>query len=270
MRRERTWRSVALVAVVAAVFGAQPGAFAGGDELDGAAIMQRVDKRNRSKSEKIRVTLTVVSARGQKRIRALTIFFKAGAGNDDKILIRFDAPPEMRGTGLLTLERGDTEEQWVYLPEIRKSKRIAGSSRAGSFMGTDFNHADLRTESLEAYTYTVEGRRQVAGRPCYVVTARPRPGSTAAQSGYSRRVLFVDTERFVVHRAEYYDGKEKLLKVLTTGGWVQMEGLWRPGFLTIANQQKGSKTVAAFDNPAREINRGIEDRVFTRRYLEKP
>src|SRR4051812_30960226 len=99
------------------------------EDLDGRAIMNRADKQNRAKDEKDLLSMTIVSSRGEKRKRDMTTYMKAGEGDDDKLLVRFDAPADVKGTGLLTLEQGDHDEQWLFLPELRKSKRIAGATK---------------------------------------------------------------------------------------------------------------------------------------------
>src|SRR5262245_12047554 len=101
-----------------------------GQDLDGKAIMNKADKVNRAKDEKNTVTLTIVSPRGEKRRRELTTYFQSGEGDDDKALIRFESPADVKGTGFLTLEQGETDEQWLYLPDLKKTKRIAGATKA--------------------------------------------------------------------------------------------------------------------------------------------
>jgi outer membrane lipoprotein-sorting protein len=237
-------------------------------ELDGRAIMNKADKVNRAKDEKNQVTLTIVSPRGEKRRRELTTYFQSGAGDDDKSLIRFDSPADVKGTGFLTLEQGETDEQWLYLPDLKKTKRIAGATKAQSFQGTDFSNYDMRSEDLAGHVYEKKGEETVDGRACYLIEAKPKDDSVLEATGYSLRKIWVDKERWVVPKSEYYDKNGKLLKVAASDGWKQVEGLWRPAKVVMENKQEGSKTTIAFG--AREINKGIADKVFTKRELENP
>lgn len=246
-----------------------PLAPAAADDLDGRAIMEKADKANRAQDEKDSVSMTIMSPRGEKRKRDLTTYFKAGEGDDDKLMVRFDAPADVKGTGLLTLEQGEKDEQWLYLPDLRKSKRIAGATKSQSFMGTDFSNYDMRTEDLKGHDYTKTGEESVDGRACYVVEGKPKNDEVAEETGYSRRVFWVDKERWVCPKVEYYDRNGKLLKVAASDGWKQFDGLWRAGRVTMENKQEGSKTIVTYAG-GREINKGMADKVFSKRELENP
>lgn len=237
-------------------------------DLDGKTIMDKADKVNRAKDEKNQVTMTIVSGRNEKRRRELTTYFHSGDGDDDKSLIRFESPADVKGTGLLTLEQGETDEQYLFLPDLRKSKRIAGATKAQSFMGTDFSNYDMRTEDLTGHIYEKKGEEDVEGRKCYLIEAKPKDDSVLESTGYSLRKIWVDKERWVVPKTEFYDKNGKLLKVAASDGWKQVEGLWRPAKVVMENKQEGSKTTIAFGT--REINKGIPDKVFTKRELENP
>lgn len=236
---------------------------------DGRTIVDRADKANRAKDEKDLLTMTIISARGEKRKRELTTLFKSGEGDDDKTLIRFDAPADVKGTGFLTIEQGEDDEQWLFLPELRKSKRIAGASKAQSFMGTDFSNYDMRTEDLAGHDYERVGEETIDGRACWKVEAKPKNDDVAEETGYSRRLFWVDKERWVVIQAEFFDRSAKLLKVSHAEGWKQVEGLWRSSRVEMVNKQEGSKTILSFER-GREINKGIPDKTFTKRELENP
>ncbi|MGH7295145.1 MAG: outer membrane lipoprotein-sorting protein, partial [Polyangiaceae bacterium] len=162
----------------------------------------------------------------------------------------------------------DGDDQWLYLPELRKTKRIAGSSRALSFAGTDFSNFDMRTEDLARHDYKRLDDGTAGGRACYVVEATPKNDDVKEETGYSRRTISIDKERWTVLQCVYYDKDGKLLKTLTTEGETQVDGLWRPVRVTMANVQEGTKTVVLHDR-GREINKGIDDEKFTKRALER-
>jgi outer membrane lipoprotein-sorting protein len=223
---------------------------------------------NRSKDEKTAITMVIVNARGERRKREITTYFKSGEGDDDRALVRFDSPADVKGTGLLTVERGESDDQWLFLPELRKTKRIAGATKSQSFMGTDFSNYDMRTEDLSGHVYKTVGEEAVEGRPCTVVEAKPKDDDAAESTGYSSRRVFVDRERWTVPKVEYFDRNGKLLKIAVSDGWKQVEGLWRPARITMENKQEGSRTVIT--NDRREINKGIADKMFTKQALLNP
>ena len=257
---------LATAALVALVAFAAP---ARAQELDGHAIIDKADKLNRAKDEKDKLVMVIVSPRGEKRKRELTTWFQAGQGDDNKVLVRFDTPADVKGTGLLTLVHGETDDQWLFLPDLRKSKRIAGATKSQSFMGTDFSNYDMRTEDIPGHVYARTGEEAIDGRACHTVEAKPKNDDKLDETGYARRTFWVDKERFTVPKVEYYDKNGKLLKVAISEGWKQFEGLWRPAKITMENKQEGSKTIVTYDR-GREVNKGVPDSTFTKQSLENP
>ncbi|HVY62723.1 MAG TPA: outer membrane lipoprotein-sorting protein [Planctomycetota bacterium] len=239
------------------------------EDLDGHAIIDKADKVTRAKTEKDRISMIIVSSSGEKRKRELTSWFLAGEGDDNKVLVRFDAPADVKGTGLLTVVHGDSDDQWLYLPDLRKSKRIAGATKSQSFMSTDFSNYDLRTEDIPGHVYAKTGEQSLDGRACYVVEGKPKDDDKLDETGYSRRVFWVDKERFTVPKVEYYDKAGKLLKVALSEGWKQFDGLWRPAKVTMENKQEGSKTIVTYER-GREVNKGVPESTFTKQALENP
>lgn len=238
------------------------------NEPDGRAIAEGLDRKNRPKDEVDRVTMHVVDRAGGKRTRELTTYFRSGEGSDAKILVRFDSG-DVKGMGLLTLAEGGKDEQWLYLPELRKLKRVAGATKAQSFAGTDFSNYDMRTEDLAAHDYKRLADEKVGGRDCYVIEAVPKTKDAQDETGYSRRKIWVEKERFTASKCEYYDKAGKLLKTAVSEEPVKVEGLWRPTKVVMESAQEGSKTVVLHDR-GREVNKGIDDGMFTKRALEKP
>src|SRR5262249_40640656 len=150
---------------------------------------------------------------------------------DDMNLIRFLEPAGVRGTAVLTVEASDrADDQWIYLPAMKKSKRIASGEKTNRFAGTDFTYEDLRTENHSAFKYEKKGVEKVADRDCWKIEATPKEGT---ESGYKSRTIFVDKERFLVVKCDYYDQQGKLLKTLENKDYKQVDGLWRAGGATM-------------------------------------
>ncbi|MFC1706696.1 outer membrane lipoprotein-sorting protein [Planctomycetota bacterium] len=243
---------------------AVPGAAFG---LTGREIMEKADKFNRAADEVVELTMQIVSGAGHRRTRKLTVYVKSGEGDDDKTLIRFTAPAGVKDTGLLTHEEGDKDLQWLYLPDLRKSKRISGASKANSFVGSDFSNYDMRTEDLHNHAYELRGEEVVADRPCYKVEARPKDADTEEATGYSQRFFYIDKERWVAQKVEYVDRNQKPLKVLNASQLEQVKGLWRARKVVVENVQEGSRTLLV-QTGTRKINEGLGDRQVSKRALE--
>lgn len=242
------------------------------DELDGEQILRRTDKDHRAKDERGVVDMVLVAqGDGQRQRRQMEMLFKSGEGEDDLHLLRFLDPPTIRGTALLTREASDREDdQWIYLPALKKSKKIASSKRTNRFAQTDFTYEDLRTEDFGHHTYKRLGDSKVEISPeegtkdCYVVEARPKSQET---SGYSKRVIYVDKDRFLTLKVEFYDLKDRHEKTLTNRGFEQVNGLWRAKMAMMEDLERGTKTLWRVTE--RQINPGLSDALFTVKSLER-
>jgi len=240
--------------------------------VEGRKIINGVDKANRAKDEKDTEAMTLIDSKGQKRERTLYTFFRTGEGDDDQTLVRFETPQNIRGTGLLAHEKGADDEMWMYLPDARKTKRIAGATKSEPFAGTDFSNYDMRTEDLTGHEYKKLADEKLGDRDCYVVEATPKNDDMAEATGYSKRTFYVDKERWVYLKTIFYDRQGKLLKTTTIEEWKQYaagdQKVWRGDKVTVANVQKESKTIVTF--PKREMNLGLGDDSFSKRTLENP
>lgn len=237
------------------------------EALTGREIMENADKKNQAKDESTTRTMEIMNEKGQVRKRKMVTFFKAGKGDDDKVLVRFLQPPEHRGVSLLTLEQGSSDEQWLYLPKNKKTKRIAGASKADSFMGSNFSNYDMRTEDLQGHKYKLLGETTLYKRTFYKVEARPKNDDVMKATGYARRVLYVEKSRWTIERVDFFDKKDKPLKILKASEWKKVKGLWRANKIEIRSQVNKTRTRLL---PAeRKVNEGLPDSRFTKRSLQK-
>ncbi|MGE0708348.1 MAG: outer membrane lipoprotein-sorting protein [Planctomycetota bacterium] len=240
-----------------------PGARA--DEPSAKDIMNHVDKDHRSKDEEGVVEMVLVTKDERKQTRKMEMLFLQGEGEDDKHRLRFMEPANVAGLTLLTHEAtGRADDQWVYLPEFKKVKKIASSKRTNRFAQTDFTYEDLRTEDLSAYEYTRKGEEKVQNADCYVIEATPKNPET---SGYSKRLIYVEKARYLLFKVVFFDPKGRKLKTLENRGYEQVNGLWRAKMSVMEDHQRESKTAWRF--VSRKINAGISDSKFTVASLEK-
>ncbi len=234
-------------------------------DLDGETIVRRADQMHRSKDESGVIEMVLVSADDRKQRRDLKMLFKAGEDGNDNHVLQFLSPPAVAGTALLTIEASErSDDQWIFLPALKKSKKIASADRSNRFAQTDFTYEDLRTEDFERNTYQRLQDGEVGGAAVYVVEAKPRQG---ASSGYSKRVLYVSKDRFLTHQIDYYDPKGRHQKTLRNLGFAQVSGLWRPNRAVMEDHQRGTKTLWRFSQ--REINPGLGDSLFTVASIER-
>ena len=188
-----------------------------------------------------RQAMVLRNRHGQESRRQLRVKVLEVQEDGDKSLFVFDEPRDVRGTALLVhAHRESADDQWLYLPALKRVKRISSSNRSGSFMGSEFAYEDMTAQAVEKFTY-----RYLRDEPCgdlsCTVTERM---STDRKSGYSRQVVWRDKDELRVWKVEYYDRRNAHLKTLTLEGYQQhLDRYWRAGVMTMVNHLTGKSTV---------------------------
>jgi len=235
----------------------------------GPEIMQKERTLHKVKDEEERQVIKLLNKAGAAKERRLVRWTLSGAGDLDRILVRFLAPRDVENTALLTWEGKDgNDDQWLYLPAVKKPKRIAASGKKNRFMGTDYAYEDLRPESTEVNTYTLAGSETVDGQECFVIEAVPATPRQAADSGYSRRKLWVRKDTYATVKREFYDKQGKLEKVETLRKLVNVKGsAWRANEIEMRDVQNGTTTVIVVES--RTVDRGLKEDFFTEAELTR-
>lgn len=155
--------------------------------------------------------MALVNSRGETRERRMFVRTRADGGLT-RTIATFLAPPDVAGTKFLLIEnRGRDDDRYLYLPQLRRVRRVAGSEKNQSFMGSDFTYADLEGRDVEMATYATKGEEAVGGKPCHVIDARPRP---EADSPYTRVRLWIRKADAVGLKTEFYGRDGALVKKL--------------------------------------------------------
>ena len=224
-----------LVAFVPAV------ASAGSAEKRGFEIARDLDRANEGfHGEQWHLEMILVNAQGDKTTRELQGKVKETEGDGDKSIMTFASPADVRGTKLLTWthKKGD-DDQWLFMPSMRRTRRISAHNRSGSFMGSEFTYEDFNSQELEAYRYKFLRDTRVKGRPVWVLEQVP----IKHKSGYSRMECWYDQEYMNPLQIKYYDRKGKLLKVALFKDYKRYRGsYWRSNRVIMTNKQTGKKT----------------------------
>jgi outer membrane lipoprotein-sorting protein len=217
-------------------------------------------------------TFRLINASGQERVRETDGESKLIAGTtDNRRLVNFLSPSDIRGTKTLLIEHSAAEDDmWIYLPAMKKVRRLVASNKKDSFVGTDFSYGDVIGYKVEEWSHKLLREENAAGRDCYVIESAPKSPQIAADTGYSKRISWVDRESFVALRAEIYDLNGQLLKKLAAEEVQKVDATnnrYQPMKLTAENVQTGHKTIIEFKNF--KANVGIGDDVFTARSLDR-
>ncbi|HEV2146497.1 MAG TPA: outer membrane lipoprotein-sorting protein [Longimicrobiaceae bacterium] len=263
-------REIAVPALLFFALLAGAPAAASAQALTGKQIIERNDAMRAVNDEQVDFRMQLINKRGQKRERQVTWMLKEDAQRNQKALIRFLAPADVRGTGLLSVENPDREDdQWLYLPALRKSRRISAANKSDSFVGSDFAFEDVGPEEMDQYEYRLVREAPLQGVPVYVVEAVPNNDKRRRESGYSRREIFVRKDNFAIARVNFYDKQGELLKTLEARDIRQIPSTrtWRAHTMEMKNQKTGHSTVIVYGDFA--VNRGLADDAFSMRELER-
>ncbi len=234
---------------------------------DATKIMWRVHHRPKWKDMHAYMYLEIVSPSGKKRIRRMESWSKTDPKTDEtKMLILFLEPPDIRGTKFLLHEHKDREDDmWIYIPAIRKAKRIAASGKAGAFMGSDFSNYDIGGGEFEDWNYKLLKEEEYNGNPCWVIEATAKSKKVIKKSGYSKMVKWIRKDNYMVVRTDCYDRSGELFKRIETNKMEKIEGIWFETVMTATKLATGRKSVMKFEKI--EVNIGIPDRMFSLKAL---
>jgi len=234
----------------------------------GEAIAREWDGRARGFGD-TRATLKMIleNRQGKQSERRLRIeILEAADENDgDKSLVVFDYPRDIKGTALLSFSHIlEPDDQWLYLPALKRVKRISSNNKSGPFMGSEFAYEDISSQDLKKYDYKWLRDESCGTSECYVLEQRP----LYKKSGYTRQVAWYDKEEYRLHHIDYYDRKDALLKTLSFNKYQKyLDKYWRAHDMYMVNQQTGKKTRLVYENF--EFKTGLTDKDFTQNRLKR-
>jgi len=213
--------------------------------------------------------LVLETARGEKRIRRMKFYSREVTADESKMLIRFIFPADVKGTGFLIIEHKDRDDdRYLYLPALRRVKKITASGKGGNFMSSDFTYYDIGRPKLQDWTYKRLPDETVDGHECYTIEALPVNDRIRKDTGYSKIIRWIRKDTFTTYKAIYYDREGKKLKVLTVPQVEKIGGVWFATQMIMHDVQINHKSTMTFKNL--RINTGVPERYFTLRYLRRP
>lgn len=232
----------------------------------GLAIAIEADKRNTGwQDSSADMTMTLRNKRGEESIRTLRVKSLEVQDDGDKSMTIFDEPKDVRGTALLTFShKTEADDQWLFLPALKRVKRIASRNKSGPFMGSEFAFEDLSSQEVEKYTYEYLRDEACGSLTCYVVKRFP----TDKNSGYTSQIAWIDQAEYRIQKVEFYDRKKSLLKTLVSEDFNQYLGqYWRPNVMKMQNHQTGKSTDLVMSNYT--FQTGLQDSDFTKNSLKR-
>ena len=196
--------------------------------LTGREVMEKVNARDTGDRSITEMEMILINKKGMKRVRKLKTF-GLEKGKKSLSLMFFLSPADVRNTGFLTFdydESGKDDDQWLFLPALRKTKRIAAGDKSSSFMGSDLNYSDMTSPDLDLYDYTLMKETEVKGQKVWQIKAVPKTKAEAKKSGYSKSVVFIRQDNYVMIRGVRWVHKKKRNKYLDVRKLDKIDGIW--------------------------------------------
>jgi outer membrane lipoprotein-sorting protein len=211
------------------------------------------------------MTMTLKNKSGDTSTRLIRIRTLEVEGDGDKSLSIFDEPADVKGTAMLTYTHGlKPDDQWLYLPALKRVKRISSRNKSGPFMGSTFAFEDQGSQEVEKYTYNYLRDEPCGDWVCHVMERFP----AYEHSGYTRQVVWLDSEAFRMVKSEFYDRKKSLLKTLNADDFQQFLGhYWRPARMNMENHQTGKSTLLEWIDY--QFKTGLSERDFRSQTLKR-
>lgn len=226
----------------------------------GLAIAREMEQRNDGFVNSVHAaTMTLRNRQGEESVRHFTLKTLEVSGDGDKEVGLFDNPPDVRGTAVLTYSHGvKPDDQWIYLPSLKRVKRISSANKSGPFVGSEFAFEDIASWELGKFDYKYLRDETVDGSDCFVTEFLPK----YENSGYSKQIWFIDKVMYQARKIEYYDRKGELFKTLFLKNYHQYLGrYWRAHDLLMENHQIGKTTQLLRDNY--KFKTTLSEREFT-------
>jgi outer membrane lipoprotein-sorting protein len=239
-------------------------ALAGPAEDKGLEISEEADRRDTGYGDtKADMVMILRNKRGQESKRELEIRTLEVKDDGDKSLTIFHNPRDVRGTALLTYSHGvKPDDQWLYLPALRRVKRIASNNKSGPFMGSEFAYEDLSSQEVEKYKYKYIKDEKIGDMDCFLIERYP----VDKDSGYTKQQVWIDKAEYRAQKIDYYDRKGQLLKTFTPSGYKKyLDKYWRPDKMNMVNHQTGKSTELQWNNY--KFKTGLKEADFTRTRL---
>ena len=278
MRRNRHARIARTLGLAVALgMGALAAGFSTAGDANAAEnareLMNKVSTTRKLAGSEAVVKMSIINAAGQKRERELSMATKLyDNGNTEKRIYRFLAPADVKGTGVLVFDhQTEGDDVWIFLPALRKTRRIVSSERSKSFMGSEFSYGDLNIPALDDYTYEILKEESAGGENCWVIEVKPKTPAIASSEGYSKKSYWVSKANYTVRKGLYYDLDGKKLKELKTSDVKLLDAKnkrYRAMHMEMVNLQNNRRSV--FDSTKVAFVPDTKDEYFTTRYLERP
>lgn len=235
-------------------------------EEKGLALAQEVDCRDAGFGDAIvHITMTLKDKQGNERVRNMSNRIMEVQGDGDKSMIIFDDPADVTGTAFLSFTHKEgPDDQWLFLPALKRIKKISSSNKAGAFMNSEFAFEDIASQEVEKYTYKYLREDEFEGIPVFVNESDP----VDEKSGYSKIEVWIDQQRYIPLKIDFYDRGDRHKKTLVLSNYKQyLNRYWRAQTWSMQNHQTGKSTELKMEDWV--FGNGFTDEDFNKNSLSR-
>ena len=246
---------VAVVVILATSFGAKA-------QLTGPQIVEKAYNLSTGDDQTSVLTMTLTNKSGQTRVRKIQQYTK-DLGDTEKSIMFFLTPADVKNTSFMnwSYDSDKADDQWIYLPALKKVKRISSDSKSDYFMGSDFTYDDLGDRKLDADVHKLIKEETINGHACYVVESISKDEDYM----YTKTITWIRKDNFVGMKKEFFDEDDDLLKILSIKKIEKISGFWIITHSEMKNVQKNHKT--SMQLSAIKVNTGVAASKFTDRMM---
>ncbi len=234
-------------------------------EITGLKIIENVYNRPTGNDQTADLTMSLVNSRGDERVRIINQFLK-DFGELEKKIMFFVSPADVYNTSFMNWsydEVGKDDDQWIYLPALKRVKRISSDSKSDYFMGSDFTYDDLGDRHPSADLHKLLREEEIDGEMCYVVESTPKE----EEYMYSKTITWIMKDKWIGKKKEFYDEDDELLKTLTVKESVTLKDVIVITLSEMHNVQSDHKTIMKLENV--QVNTGVSENKFTERMMKR-
>jgi outer membrane lipoprotein-sorting protein len=234
------------------------------ESIDGTTLAQRVFDRDVGKDSHTKVQMLLIDKQGKKIFRTLEIFTKDYGNSSKKSYTRFTSPASIEGTAFLTWENKDAEDdQFLYLPDLQRVRRIVSSQKSSRFVNTDYTYEDFQSREVDKDNHRILREETYLNYDCWVLESIPKDIDEDTQ--YGKRTSWIIKQVYLPIKAEYFDKNGNLVKIFSTQKIKQIDGIWSILESEMKDLERDHRTLMRTDEI--QYNTGIPDRVFTQGYM---
>ncbi len=240
--------------------------------IDGREVMERVQERESGDTQHALAGMDLIDSDGNRRSRVIEVWSQDNDSDLRETLMVFHEPASVKNTRFLQIENEDADDdQWIYLPDLGRVRRISGGQGSDSFMGTDFTYDDMKSREIDDFEYELLREEEFNGYQTYIVEAIPK---NPAEEQYAKTISWITREHYIPIKLEMYDkDSEELYKLMTVNSEIEkVDGIWTAFSATMENLDTGHSTRLYIQkrdgNYLLEYNKEIDDSRFTQQYLE--